>query len=237
MSSHLVKYSHHPDGRAHFSQDGRVRTEIKKQSVPLDNVEGHLFSLHVQGLHGFEAAQESDKAVAPSRKRTVVRFMLEDPLPGSIKFVGRLHSSGWLQARAVNGMVSPTMQLVQPDGTTRHAFVWSSPLGTPGQERCLVLSIEPLPRLDQARSTSLVFVAGFDARERTDAKDGVVCHEGRPCRAPAVGARSVRLDKMSSQNGCTVDCLTRQWSRQSARLGFVTCDGDSRAACGSSPGR
>src|SRR5712691_4530164 len=30
VSSHLVKYSHHPDGRAHFSQDGKVLTVIKK---------------------------------------------------------------------------------------------------------------------------------------------------------------------------------------------------------------
>src|SRR6266481_8893375 len=31
VAGHLVKYSHHPDGKAHFSQDGLVRTEIKKE--------------------------------------------------------------------------------------------------------------------------------------------------------------------------------------------------------------
>jgi hypothetical protein len=108
VASHLVKYSHHPDGRAHFSQDGRVRTDVKKQAVPLDEIEGHLFSLHIQGIHGFEPAQESYKTVAPSPRRNTIRFLLEDPLPGSIKFVGRLHSSKWLQARAVNGILSPT---------------------------------------------------------------------------------------------------------------------------------
>jgi hypothetical protein len=33
VASHLVKYSHHPDGRAHFSQDHKVRTEIRRQSI------------------------------------------------------------------------------------------------------------------------------------------------------------------------------------------------------------
>src|SRR5437667_2768383 len=33
VSSHLVKYAHHPNGRAHFSQDGRVLTLIKKNAV------------------------------------------------------------------------------------------------------------------------------------------------------------------------------------------------------------
>lgn len=35
LTSHNVKYTHHPDGRAHFSQDGQVLTRIKRQSVPL----------------------------------------------------------------------------------------------------------------------------------------------------------------------------------------------------------
>jgi hypothetical protein len=168
VSSHLVKYSHHPSGRAHFSQDGRVRTEIKKQSVPLADVEGHIFSLHIHGLHGFDKASGRDRASGVSVERTLVRFRLEDPLPGSIKFVGRLHSSAWLQARANDGMVVPTMQLSQPDGSLRPAFVWSSPIGTPSQERCLVVSIELQPQLDQTRVTSLLFVGGFDSSEAMD---------------------------------------------------------------------
>ena len=35
VTNHLVKYAHHSDGRAHFSQTGKVRTEIRRQSVPL----------------------------------------------------------------------------------------------------------------------------------------------------------------------------------------------------------
>lgn len=37
VTSHRVKYSHHPDGRAHFSQDGKIFTAIAQ---PFDSQEG-----------------------------------------------------------------------------------------------------------------------------------------------------------------------------------------------------
>ena len=30
VTSHLVKYAHHPDGEANFSQDGKVKTEVRR---------------------------------------------------------------------------------------------------------------------------------------------------------------------------------------------------------------
>jgi hypothetical protein len=164
VSSHLVKYSHHPNGRAHFSQDGRVRTIIRKQSVPLDEVEGHLFSLHVQGLENFDVATAAEENASLSPKRTRIRFSFDEQNPEAVKFVGRLHSASWLQQRAANGIIEPIMPLLAPDGRTRPGLVCSTLIGAPGQDRCLVLSCEPLPRLDQGRASSLVFVAGFDAR-------------------------------------------------------------------------
>src|SRR3982074_3490622 len=41
VTSHLVKYSHHPDGRAQFSQDGKILTAIVRQSISLDTQHGH----------------------------------------------------------------------------------------------------------------------------------------------------------------------------------------------------
>jgi hypothetical protein len=54
VASHLVKYSHHPDGRAHFSQTGKIITAVKRQSIPLDAQNGHIFTLHIQGLAAFD---------------------------------------------------------------------------------------------------------------------------------------------------------------------------------------
>jgi hypothetical protein len=163
VTSHLVKYSHHPDGRAHFSQDGRVRTVIKKMAVPLANVEGHLFTVHAQGLDEFECAKPADTAVTMSRKRTVIRFLFGDERPNAIKFVGRLYQYTSLEQRAVNGMVNPTVQLESPDGKISQGFVCSSPTGFPCESQCLVISCEAIPVLDQARTSLLTFVGGFDS--------------------------------------------------------------------------
>lgn len=49
VTSHLVKLSHHPDGNAHFSQDGKIFTKIRNQSTPLSETNGHLFSITTKG--------------------------------------------------------------------------------------------------------------------------------------------------------------------------------------------
>lgn len=65
-TSHLVKYNHHPDGKAHFSQTGKVRTKVRKKAQTLDAVDGHLFTMLVSGLDGFEKiAAPQDPPVNP----------------------------------------------------------------------------------------------------------------------------------------------------------------------------
>lgn len=53
VTSHIVKYSHHPDGNAHFSQDGKIRTEIRKKSFPLGDLISHFFTLQFQCFNNF----------------------------------------------------------------------------------------------------------------------------------------------------------------------------------------
>lgn len=53
-TSHKVKYSHPLDGHAHFSQDGRVFTRVRRHSIRLDSGEGHLFEFHAFGLGAFD---------------------------------------------------------------------------------------------------------------------------------------------------------------------------------------
>ncbi len=47
-TSHIVKYSHHPDGTAHFSLTDKVRTEIRKKSEELMKYDGHFCSITIQ---------------------------------------------------------------------------------------------------------------------------------------------------------------------------------------------
>lgn len=171
VSSHLVKYSHHPSGRAHFSQDGRVLTLIKKSAVPLAELTGHLFTLHVHGLNAFEPLSEAEAGQPPSASRTGVRFTLGPKCPQSIKLVGMLYRDTELERRAVGGMVHPVMTVHRPDGTSLSAFVCSTPLGRMGQERCLLVYCEQLPRLDLGRESSMLFIGGFDSAAHMDDLD------------------------------------------------------------------
>jgi len=65
IASHSAKYSHHADGRAHFSQDGKIRTEVR-QALPLEKHEGHLFSIM---LHG----RKSSACMRSKRARWTIR--------------------------------------------------------------------------------------------------------------------------------------------------------------------
>jgi len=95
ITTHAVKYSHHPDGQAHFSQDGKVFTRIRRKAVPLTAAQGHLFTVMVQGLHLFEDLTQSDVA---STKRGVVSMPVRDGPIEALKFVGHLHSSSHFAA-------------------------------------------------------------------------------------------------------------------------------------------
>ena len=164
VSSHLVKYSHHPDGVALFSQDGRVLSTIRKQAVPLSSVDGHLFTLHAQGLDSFGVPRPKDsRDRQPNRKRTRLSFRFGHLTPVAIKAVGRLLSLGALEKMIPSGVVQPRMTTVTPEGVLNHAFVCSAPQDTPGQDRFLLLSCEATPALDKGRSASLVFLGGFDS--------------------------------------------------------------------------
>ena len=174
VSSHLVKYSHHPNGRAHFSQDGKVRTIIKNDAVPLRDLEGHLFTLHVHGFDAFYKLTDAELNEVPSGKKTGLRFTFSDEAPQSVKFVGMLYRDTSLERRAADGIVHPSMQFVGSDGIVRAGVVCSTALGLPGQERCLLLYCEPLPRLDQSRECSMLFIGGFStATEMVDTRTPV----------------------------------------------------------------
>jgi hypothetical protein len=68
VTSHLVKYSHYTDGRAHFSQTGKIVTAIKRQSIALDKQHGHMFSLLIQGLNALDAAHPTKDSITSTER-------------------------------------------------------------------------------------------------------------------------------------------------------------------------
>lgn len=165
ITSHLVKYSHHPSGQAHFSQDGKIFTAIKKQTLPIDEVRGHEFSIQLQGLGSFEKLEPELEIPPPSTKRTVLKFSFGNKEPEAIKFVGSWYSQEDIARRLTSGGIGKIMTLNAPNGRVFRAFSCSVPPGHIGGGRILILFCEGIPRLNKNEETLLTFIGAFDPPE------------------------------------------------------------------------
>jgi hypothetical protein len=161
VTSHLVKYSHHPTGLALFSQDGKIRSEIRRQAVELNRQEGHLFTVLINGLSAFERAQgRKDEAQTP--KRTVVTFALPATSAsiGTLKIVGRWYDVNRLRFAEPTPSAGPFI----PTERGLMAAVLANPAAT---RHVLLVTCEMNARLGEA-AEMLMFFGGFDPREVMD---------------------------------------------------------------------
>lgn len=160
VTTHSVKYVHHPDGEAHFSQDGKVFTRIRRKAVPLMSAGGHLFTLMVQGLHLF--AEFGPKDVG-TKKRGVVELPLPDGPIGAVKFVGHLYSSADFARRLVSArMDSPLVPIQLPDGRRVAGVVLATKLKVRDQPYLLIVTAEEIERVAAHSELFASLAGGFD---------------------------------------------------------------------------
>ncbi|HEY7406274.1 MAG TPA: hypothetical protein VIB39_22295 [Candidatus Angelobacter sp.] len=159
ISSHLVKYSHHWSGTALFSQDGKVRSEIRRQSVPLTMLRGHIFSIIIQGLENFSLADPA-KDRGLSKKRAVVNFALEDhKASGAIKIVGRWFDHHRLSfSQTSPNIVGPAIATVDSAGKTANGFILASP--SVNAQHVLILNCYQIDSVSP-KSSLMLFYGGF----------------------------------------------------------------------------
>jgi hypothetical protein len=189
ITSHLVKYSHHPDGHAHFSQDRKVFTRVKKDALPLDELEGHLFTVQVQGLESFQALDPAEYDAVPTARKTILNFDFGDDPPQAVKIVGSIHRQESLAQRTGRAR-TPRITVIDPQGFARPGFLLSTPLGRPGEGRILMLTCEGVPSLTTDEETTLTFIGGFDP-------PAIVADESKPTTMlalmyPAITAEELR---------------------------------------------
>jgi hypothetical protein len=164
VASHLVKYSHHPDGRAHFSQHGKVRTEIKRQSVALNTQNGHIFSLLIQGFEAFDKA-DATRDSGSSPKRTALTFQIPE-LAKALKFVGRWLNVSTISVGGPSPVIGPTLLTQDADGKQQYGFLIASPFDqTPHHVLCITSA--PIPILGPEPEI-MCFYGGFPTREVMD---------------------------------------------------------------------
>lgn len=162
VTSKLVKYSHHPDGRAHFSQSGHVRTEISRQSVPLTRSHGHIFTVQFQDIHQFDKARVPQDEEPPAKERSLLTFNFESYCPLALKFVGWWHHVNEFGHRTEPGKIGPKVVTQKPDGTRSQSFLMGSMEGDPFDQYVLTVSCEPRPLIDVDVPAALNVIGGFD---------------------------------------------------------------------------
>ena len=156
VTSHLVKYSHHPDGRAHFSQTGKIVTVIKRQSIALEKQHGHMFSLLIQGLRALDTA-DPRKDTVMSSKRAVVDFAVGSS--EAIKFAGHWFDVNEMRFNNPTLTIGPTLLTTDPDGIQRNACLFASP--NANTRHVLAITCEPISKLGPEPEIFL-FYGGFD---------------------------------------------------------------------------
>jgi hypothetical protein len=150
VTSHVVKFAHHQSGEAHFSQSGRVRTEIRKPSVPLRAIQGHFMTIQLQGIGAFAPPRKNDRTPAISL-----------PLTGEVQALKIVVH--WKTARRLRFEPgSPPYRVRRPDGSVVPAAFVMPPEGTPFDDKVLTVVAEKVPWLSVGQEPTMTMIGGFD---------------------------------------------------------------------------
>ena len=164
VTSHMVKLAHHTNGRAHFSQDGRVRTEIRRQSFRLDNSIGSVFQAFAFWLRGFDVVPTG----ARSRDRAWIQFRMANRHLFGVSIEGEWRRRAALEANidVLDGVVGPLATLVhRRRGTAQQSFFLAPRTGF--ESHVLVLSCTEATIPENVTDPLLIMMGGWDPHEVT----------------------------------------------------------------------
>jgi len=166
-TSHLAKYSHHQDGLVLFSQDGKIRSEIRRQSFRLDGPLGHLFQLHIFSPSGFTPFDRGKRKC----DHAYIRNIFQDRLPAAVTLRAEWRRKDSIVASirppgGVSGPVSRVQSTVTRDEFVVHFL--GEPDGFPLQNSVLMLTVAPTKPLSNIAGPALIFMGGYDPHEVPD---------------------------------------------------------------------
>lgn len=166
VTSHLVKYAHHPDGRVHFSQDGKVRTDIRRAAdFRLDGPIGKLFQLHaVFPAGGFMPLDASN--MRKGRPHLIFNYPKEVPAAVRIAAEWRRKSDVARWSDPPGAPLGPRARLQSKvTGGRGGAYFLGQPEGHPLQEHLLVLVCDKVAVPAGVERPLVIFTGGADADE------------------------------------------------------------------------
>ncbi|HAR94359.1 MAG TPA: hypothetical protein DCR97_00100 [Deltaproteobacteria bacterium] len=166
VTSQLVKFSYHPDGNVHFSQDRKIFTQIRKRTVPLKGAYGHFFTVQINGPQDFKIHPRGSKETFRPAKRRHLVFELPDGFNDSLKFLGHyLHISEVAKNMVSVGKSAWYIFINESTGERYPGFIIGPPLDSPFPDKVLLIRLVMIPIMTADNSSCLTFVGGFDAHE------------------------------------------------------------------------
>ena len=162
VTSHKVKYSHHPDGRCHFSQDGKIFTTGMRIATQFEEMDGHIFTVQFQGLQDFQILTPEECRQTQPAKKTVLNFNFKPQEPEAIKILAHCYRRSRLLATLNGYDGKPWVRTIKPDGSESIGFLILNPYYHSPDPMYLILSCEAIPKIDTTNQSLLTLLAGFD---------------------------------------------------------------------------
>lgn len=156
VTSHKIKYSHWIDGNVHFSQDGKIYTLKKNSSDELNQDIGHIFSIGIKGIMGFDTKKDMKRY---SHKEIDLNFDLKSDEDDSLKITGWWHDMGTVHPKTND--YKRIYFYKQDDGPTNVCFAIQPPSISPLANKVLFLCARK-EFLTKEKGTHLLFLGGFD---------------------------------------------------------------------------
>jgi len=168
ITSHLVKYSHHPDGTVLFSQDRKIFSKIRKKSKALADDPGHIFTVQLQGLSGFESFAQSPAKDGQTAKERILNFHFAKGEPEATKLLAYWHTKKYVISEQDHEISKPTAYVKDKSGAVRPSFLISPLEGNLSAHSILMLMAEAIPKMSHEIESLLVFIGGFDPNAVAD---------------------------------------------------------------------
>jgi hypothetical protein len=140
-----VKFTYPFDGKTHFSKDGKILTKVWGVAEKINDLDGHFFSLDVNGIDNFELFKN------PSKRTKIVYF--QEELSNSYRIVGR-----WIKGQ--KQVSNQIVECVSSDGEKTKGCLLFPHLSWQGPQGAILITRKAIQPL-KAESHYILFVGGF----------------------------------------------------------------------------
>lgn len=162
VTKNQIKFTYHPDGETHFSQDKKIFTSIRNRSKPLDSVSGHVFSLSFQGVEQFIEQNTIDK----TGKRQNLIFDMTG-MKTTVRIVGSYYSEQHFLENSHENILGPAYISRNRMGNASQNFLLSPEKENNPNYHWIRLSFFEIEELNHDNQENLVFIGGFSFQNET----------------------------------------------------------------------